>query len=515
MSKKKEVQADNELEIKRVSIYQVKPSHPLFAFCDDLTFCAKNLYNLANYYLRQCFIFHKRENIPNDIQKLFDELNECIDAFNEKSKKSFILKKKKNIKALQKIFHSLKEDHADKEELVKIGKQLETLLKAVYVPQPKISKENGILFYDFLNYYFAHCLTTEDNPYKAMKAQTSQQVLRNICKDWKGFCKGLSGYAKDSSKYTGKPQMPKYKKKDGRKKVSLTNQQCKIDGEYLTCSFMPEKLKIGIDHKDYVFKEVRIIPMGTIYKIELVWDTIQTIDTEFHENAYMGIDLGVNNFATITNTIGLRSILINGKVLKSMNQYYNKMRAKYQSELPFVEEDGTLHQLYWSKKLQTLTTKRNNKMDHEMHKISKFIIDYCLRYGIGTIVVGLNSNWKQECNLERKNNQNFVDLPFRSFLDKLKYKAETVGIKVIEREESYTSQSSFLDLDEIPNYGKTHNCVFSGKRVYRGLYVAADGTEINADVNASYNILRKEFPHLFTKESIKTLSYFPKKITIY
>ena len=97
----------------------------------------------------------------------------------------------------------------------------------------------------------------------------------------------------------------------------------------------------------------------------------------------------------------------------------------------------------------------------------------------------------------------------------MKYKAEVVGIKVIEREESYTSQSSFLDLDEIPTYDEKHNCVFSGKRVYRGLYVAADGTEINADVNASYNILRKEFPHLFTKESIKTLSYFPKKITIY
>ena len=429
-----------------------------------------------------------------------------------------MIKKKQNICKLQQTYHELKNDTSkdNSEELENTLSKLLDLHHKVYIPQPYISKENGIIYYDFLNYYFVHCLHTEDNPYRMMQAKTSQQVLRNLCSDWKGYCKSLKKFAKNPSNYTGKPEMPKYRKKDGRKKVSFTNQQCSAKDGELHFSFMPFTLKIGIDYSGFDLQEVRIVPMGTFYKLEIVWYKVETVNNKFDKNAYLGIDLGVNNFAAITNTIGLRPILINGKIIKNINQYYNKKRAEYQSKLPFQQaSNGSKKQVRWSKKLESLTTKRNEKITYEMHKISKYIIQYCLKYRIGVIVVGLNSNWKQKSKMGNITNQNFVKIPYRKFLNQLEYKATAVGIQVIEREESYTSQASFLDLDEIPTYGKVKTePVFSGVRKHRGMYVSKDNTIINADVNGSYNILRKEVPELFTKDFIQTLSYTPKRITL-
>lgn len=170
-----------------------------------------------------------------------------------------------------------------------------------------------------------------------------------------------------------------------------------------------------------------------------------------------------------------------------------------------------MKQISWSKKLSLLTEKRNNKITDFMHNASSFVIDYCLRNKITTIVIGLNSDWKQQSNIGKKNNQNFISIPFRKFVNQIQYKAEDVGITVIVREESYTSKASFYDLDEISTYKKGNKIkyTFSGKRKYRGLYITKDGKYINADINGSYNILRKEFSQLFTKETMKSLSFKP------
>jgi IS605 OrfB family transposase len=130
-----------------------------------------------------------------------------------------------------------------------------------------------------------------------------------------------------------------------------------------------------------------------------------------------------------------------------------------------------------------------------------------VREGVGTLVVGKNDGWKQEVNMGKRNNQNFVFIPHSRFIDMLTYKAELVAIRVIVTEEGYTSKASFLDLDELPIYdpdfdheqqteGKPR---FSGKRVKRGLYLAADGRPINADVNGAYNIIRKVAPEAFAE----------------
>jgi putative transposase len=150
-------------------------------------------------------------------------------------------------------------------------------------------------------------------------------------------------------------------------------------------------------------------------------------------------------------------------------------------------------------RLDRLSTKRTRRIKHYLHAASKSIIELLVREGIGTLVIGKNSLWKQEVELGRVNNQHFVQIPHARFITMLRYKAELEGIHVIMQEESCTSKASFLDLDPLPVYDpeREEEPVFSGKRVARGLYRAKSGRRIQADVNGSYNIGRKAFPNSF------------------
>lgn len=187
---------------------------------------------------------------------------------------------------------------------------------------------------------------------------------------------------------------------------------------------------------------------------------------------------------TITSNV-FKPIIINGKPVKSINQYYNKKIASNKSLIM------SNFNAYTSKLIKNLYARRDYKIKDYFHKASKMVIDILLSNNISTLVIGKNKNWKQGVNLGKITNQNFVQIPFNKLIDMLKYKAETYGIKVVVISESYTSKSSFLDLDKIPNYkkGKTHK--FSGRRIKRGLYKSKEGLLLNADVNGSLNILRK------------------------
>src|SRR5215469_9092148 len=187
------------------------------------------------------------------------------------------------------------------------------------------------------------------------------------------------------------------------------------------------------------------------------------------------IDIGVNNLAAITaNKSGFTPLLVNGRPLKSINQYYNKRRAKMQAKLPKDQ--------YNSRALDEVTDARQRAIISYLHTASRAIIDLLVKEGIGTLVIGKNMGWKQEANMGRKNNQSFVFIPHARFIDMLTYKAELVGIQVITIEESHTSKCSFLDLEPLGHHDR-----YLGKRVKRGLFVASTGQAINADVNASYN----------------------------
>lgn len=186
---------------------------------------------------------------------------------------------------------------------------------------------------------------------------------------------------------------------------------------------------------------------------------------------------------------GDNPILISGKKIKSINQYYNKMTSKQKSLLP--------NNVFTSKSLDRLWLKRNNKISYEIHKITKFLANYFDERDISKVIIGNNSDWKNGINIEKRNNQNFVNIPYAKFINQLTYKCQVLGITVITREESYTSKASFLDYDEIPNYKDEAIHKFSGKRIKRGLYKSAT-RKINADINGAYNIMVKENPKYIT-----------------
>lgn len=351
------------------------------------------------------------------------------------------------------------------------------------IRQEFISKQQILTYKEVLQI----CKNSE--PYKNMGSNIGQETLRMLDKAWKSFLVSIKDWSTSPSKYLGKPKLPKYKNKDGRFTSRLDNNKFKIIDGYiyfcwkkLKCMNNTFKTNIPSDSK---LMQIRFVPQGSDYIMEVVYqiEVPESLEITSH---IASIDLGIDNFATITNNIGLQPIVVKGGIIKSINQYYNKRKAEIQSELKKVSNKD------WSKKLQRLTTKRNNKVKNFMHIASKRVVDYCVLYGIDTLVCGLNKTWKQESNMNKQNNQNFVSIPYDMFIKQLAYKCENNSIRFITTEESYTSGTSFLDGEEPckENYNKS-------RRVHRGLFISNGGIKINADVNGSYQIMRKVFPDAF------------------
>jgi putative transposase len=263
-----------------------------------------------------------------------------------------------------------------------------------------------------------------------------------------------------------------------------------------TGKLIPSGLPIEIETKRRweEIRQIRIVPRGAAYLIEVVY-TAEEQPAPVDPALIAAIDLGVDQLvALVSNKPGFAPRLANGRPLKDYNHYYNQQRAARQSRLSQENENRRA-----SRQMERLTAKRTRRVNHYLHTASRKIVDLLVEEGIGTLVIGLNKLWKQEVNLGRHNNQAFVQIPHSRLIDMLTYKAELVGIHVSVREESYTSQASFLDRDEIPTYDpqRTEKPIFSGNREKRGLYRDKNGRRIHADINSAYNILRKEFPDAF------------------
>jgi len=369
---------------------------------------------------------------------------------------------------------------------------------ANYIMRQQFIKDKTVIKYNDLTFQ----LKTSE-PFKDLGSNSSQHTLKMLCKSWKSFLVAVKDYSKNPSKYLGKPRLPKYKDKNGRHICVLTNMQSQIQDGYLYFAFTRLKpynnlikTKICGHHL-----QTRIVPKGNNYILELVYEKEVQDPKEFN-NRICSIDLGVNNFATLTNNIGVKPIIINGKNIKSINQYYNKNRSKFQADLK------KRHNLHWSNRLDKLQSDRDNKIEYFLHCTSKSVIEYCKGNDINTIVIGLNKTWKQESSLSKLTNQNFVSIPYDKFISKVKYKAENEGIQVIVNEESYSSGTSFLDLEEPvkANYNKA-------RRVYRGLFVSNKGIKINSDVNGSLQIMRKVFPNAFA-DGIEGIDFCPVRVNI-
>ena len=327
--------------------------------------------------------------------------------------------------------------------------------------------------------------------YRSLPAQSIQQILRLIEKDWKSFFKANKSYKLNPEKFKKRPKIPNYKDKlKGLHLLILTAQQCKIKKGRIhfpkMLNFKPIKtLKENL-------QQVRIVPKFKHFIIEVVYKK-EINNRNLNKQNVLGIDLGLNNLATlVSNQPDVNPMLIKGRPIKSINQFFNKKKAEYMS---FIGDKGS------SNRIGKLSLKRSNKISDYLHKASRKIIDYAIETNSGLIIIGENKGWKQEIEIGKKNNQNFVSIPFDNFKQMLLYKGEEEGIEVIFTEESYTSKASNFDKDNLPKFKKNQEekPFFSGKRIKRGLYKWSKGI-LNADLNGALGIIRKVVP-----ESVENL----------
>lgn len=332
----------------------------------------------------------------------------------------------------------------------------------------------------------------------------SQLILAQVAKSFKSYFAAISAYSKDSSQYLGKPKLPKYKHKIKGRNILAYNYQAVSKKALRRGLIRPSGTNLSVPTKQNQVDEVRIIPKGGSYVIEVVYE-IEEIKSNVSEHIRVaGIDIGIDNLACVTSNVqNFQPFIVCGKALKSANRYYNKVKARLSTLLP--ENRRT------SSRIQRLTQKRNSKVDYYLHTASRYIVNRLLLNKITLLVIGKNDNWKQNVNLGRKTNQKFTAIPHAILINQLIYKCQLVGIKVITVGEAYTSKCSFLDLEPLE---KQVN--YLGKRIKRGLFKASSGRLYGADQNGSLNIIRNAVgDSLFKGQPISRLVVSPVRIKAY
>ncbi|UVX71152.1 MAG: RuvC nuclease domain [Bacteriophage sp.] len=360
----------------------------------------------------------------------------------------------------------------------------------------------GIFNKEYLKEYDLSTKLGKENQFDFRNLPTaiSQQVISQVFSNIKVWIKSKKDFEKNPSKFRSKPKLPKYKKGEKQNMVVFTTSACRVkkdDRIYFVKNIVPPiKTKIG----DNKLCQVRIVPQATCYVVEVIYEKKEQ-DLNLNKDNVLSIDLGLNNLCTCINNVEKQPFIVNGRIMKSFNQWYNKRKAKLMS---FAGDKGT------SKRLRRLNNYRNFWIEDHIHKVSRFIINYCVDNNIGSLVVGLNKGWKQEINLGKKTNQKFVEIPFSRLIDKISYKCKLVGISFYLSEESYTSKVDHLAFEELGKHD-----VYLGKRKKRGLFQSSVNKLINADINGTIGIGRKVFGDSYVSRIIDSgLAFNPIKVSI-
>lgn len=352
--------------------------------------------------------------------------------------------------------------------------------------------------------------------YSRIPNAMSQAIIKKLGDDWKGYFAALTEWKKAPDKFKAKPKMPGYARNSKTAIMPFQHLSCvnsaiqfpKKTGITPIRIHCCDKQVLKAKGKDQVILEIRFVPHGSCYWLEVVYEKSNVKDDKgavlLDHHKHLALDLGINNLATlVSDQPGFVPVLINGKTMKSVNHLYNKDVAKLRAK-------------GHSKLIEAKSVSRFCWINDHFHKASNFVIQACLKHDIGTVVIGYNPGWKQDVDIGKVNNQKFVIIPHAKLIEQIRYKAEAYGIQVIVREESYTSKASALDLDPVPAYTPGGlKPTFSGRRVKRGLYRASNGREINADVNGALNILRKEIGDRFLQAvADEGLVFRPKRMTL-
>jgi putative transposase len=386
----------------------------------------------------------------------------------------------------QQVKHLSKEDYLTIKELCHTAKNLAN--EAMYNVRQYYFTEG-----EFLKYEKNYTLLKNSPNYKALNSNMAQQILKEVDGSFKSFF-GLLKLAKQG-KYAFKDcKLPHYLPKDGY--TTLVIGFVRLNGNKLILPFSNGFKKT---HKsveiiippillDKKVKEIRIIPKAKarFFEIQYIYEA-ECVQRNLNTNNALALDLGVNNLVTAVSNIG-KSFIIDGRRLKSINQWFNKENARLQSikDKQHIGKGTTNRQ-------KAIARDRNNKVNDYMNKTARKIINYCVSHDIGTLVVGYNVTFQKNTNMSKQNNQNFVNIPYGQLRSKLEYLCELNGITFVKQEESYTSKASFWDKDDIPVYNADNpkEYQFSGRRVHRGFYKTSTGKTLNADVNGALNIMRK------------------------
>ena len=433
------------MKVKRVVKFNIKKSHIDYDYIKIQLIESKEIYNFANYVLRQLY-------------------------FKNSNKHKYSLGFIEEYPTLKELFL----------EYIDENKQFTSILYKIICEFSKLKRYS-------------------------INLKIVQNIVDKLKNDWTSYWALLK--EKKDKTYNKKINIPAYKKKYNL--VEYNNQvmsKKKLKLGYIGTDKMQQGIKIAKKHQDLNCKCFRIYEKHDKLVCELIYE--KDIPTVEKTDKVASIDLGLENLFTIAFNYNKKGISIKGTKLKAINQYFNKLKASLQSILP--------HKQYTSKLINQLMYKREEQLRNYIGYYTNQLIAILKKEKISKLIVGYNKEWKQNINIGKANNQNFVNIPFRKILDILKYKLEENGIECKEQEESYTSKASYLDNDDIPVYKENDgtNYIFSGKRIKRGIYKSKQGKIINADLNGALNILKKsgeslieeldylQFNHIFTSKLI-------------
>lgn len=389
--------------------------------------------------------------------------------------------------------------------------------------------------YHHLNQLFKKRYESRDNMlYRSfLSVQTAQQTLKEVAAIWYAWQQARRAYEAAPQKFTGRPRLPKYLHKAQRHVVHFSNQTATIKNGYLVINtiinhhrvpLLKVKLQAGIEK----IGTITVKPEGRHYLLCVPNQTdVKTISYLPDNHRYLGVDPGLDNTFTCTINTNHFPLIINGKPVKSINRYYNKRLAAlkkdqarcHNGEKMIITKQGQKSVYPQTKQMRQITAWRNTKIMEFAHKASKRIIDYALNCGVNTIVIGKNQGQKRSSNMGKRNNQNFVGIPHAKMINLIKYKANLQGLTVICTNESYTSQTSFLD-HEKPCWAngnksrRRQGLTPINRRIHRGLFKSNHGYLINADVNGSLQIIKKVFPNISFDNGIVDVVLHPVKETI-
>ena len=480
----------------------LKERHPAMDYLSQNMSGSRAVRNAANFLIRNTYSALGKEPSERTAkeQLVLTKVYIALVHANRRRYEAFKTKHRKYENELAKL-----KDEPDGEEKTKKLEELkEPVLKLFNIPD----KEHRFLNYGQIDAILKY---TEDTFYYSCTSQVNQQAIKKTCLAWKGFFESLKSYKANPVAFKAAPKIPGYIRTE-KTTATFPSGVCKLErqGKNIILKLAKYgKINLGKVPCKGKFVRMEAVPDGQGCRLHLTFDNNkekQTLEIPENPKRIMAIDPGVSNFAACVTNTGSKPFIIDGRKIKSFNQYFNKRKAQLTTKLT-QGKNQTKKFRRTSKKLTAISRKRRNRLRDFFYKAAHIICRRAKEENIELIVYGHNIGQKQEINTGRANNQNFVQIPYMTFFNILQWVGSKYGIAVDTQEESYTSKADFFANDDIPAYkkGNEQKYIFSGRRIKRGLYKSGTGKVLNADVNGAANILRKNKNDAFVKTNTSAL----------